>query len=82
MRRWEELRPELDARGIAIVTLSTDTPEEIAKGRAAHGSQATMLSDRDLAVTDAFNLRNPKNLAPGADRAMPEIVLPERSARP
>ena len=71
MRRWEELRPELDARGVEIVTLSTDTPEEIAKGRPAHGSKATMLSDRDLAVTDAFNLRNPKNVAPGGIRPMP-----------
>ena len=43
---------------MAIVTISTDTPEEIAKGRAKHGLQATMLSDRDLRVTDQFGLRN------------------------
>ncbi len=41
-----------------IVTISTDRPEEIAKGRGAHGLKATMLSDRDLEVTDAFGLRN------------------------
>ena len=40
------------------MTVSTDRPEEIAKGRAAHGLQATMLSDPDLEVTDAFGLRN------------------------
>ncbi len=41
-----------------MVTVSTDLPEEIAAERHLHGSQARMLSDRDLAVTDAFGLRN------------------------
>ncbi len=40
------------------MTISTDTPEEIAKGRGKHGLQATMLSDRKLEVTDRFGLRN------------------------
>ena len=71
MRRWEELRPELDARGIQIVTLSTDTTVEIRKGRANHGVQATMLSDADLVVTDLFNLRNQTNITPGGIRPMP-----------
>lgn len=38
--------------------MSTDLPEEIRDKRHHHGLQATMLSDRDLAVTDAFGLRN------------------------
>ena len=71
MRRWEELRPELDERGIQIVTLSTDTPAAILEGRASHGAQATMLSDADLAVTDQFNLRNQTNIAPGGIRPLP-----------
>ncbi len=58
MRRWEELRPEFERRGLQIVTISADTPEEIRDGRGAHGLKARMLSDRDLAVTDAFGLRN------------------------
>ena len=41
-----------------MLTVSTDHPEEIRTGRRAHGLQATMLSDRTLAVTDAFGLRN------------------------
>ncbi len=41
-----------------VVTVSTDLPEEIRKGRRNHGLKAHMLSDRDLAVTDAFGLRN------------------------
>ena len=40
------------------MTVSTDRPEEIREGRRAHGLKGRMLSDRDLAVTDAFGLRN------------------------
>ena len=58
MRRWEELRPEFDQRDIQVVTVSTDTVEELQNGRDAHGLQAIMLSDADLKVTDAFGLRN------------------------
>jgi peroxiredoxin len=43
---------------VQIVTVSTDLPEEIRKGRGHHRLKAHMLSDRDLAVTDAFGLRN------------------------
>ncbi len=71
MRRWEELRPELDAREVRIVTISTDTPGQIARQRKSHGAQAVMLSDPQLVVTDQFNLRNPKNLAPGGIRGLP-----------
>ncbi len=41
-----------------VLTVSTDHPEEIRMGRRAHGLQAVMLSDPELAVTDAFGLRN------------------------
>jgi len=71
LRRWEELRPELDARGIEIVAISTDTPEEIRQGRDKHGCRATLLSDADLAVTDRFGLRNPTNLTPKGVTGMP-----------
>ena len=40
------------------MTISTDRPEEIAKGRTKHGLQATMLSDCELDVTNRFGLRN------------------------
>jgi peroxiredoxin len=43
---------------VQVVTVSTDHPEHIRKGRGAHGLQARRLSDPDLAVTDAFGLRN------------------------
>ena len=54
----EELRPDFDKRGVQVVTVSTDLPEEIRKRRRVHGLQARMLSDKDLVVTDAFGLRN------------------------
>jgi peroxiredoxin len=58
LRRWEELRPEFDKRGVKILTVSTDTPGMLAKGHPKHGIGATMLSDRELDVTDRFGLRN------------------------
>ena len=71
MRRWEELRPELETRGIELVAISTDTPEEIRAGRGKHGTDAVLLSDPELAVTDLFNLRNPKNITPRGISGMP-----------
>jgi len=71
LRRWEDLRPELEARGVELVTICADTPEAIRKGRVKHGSRATMLSDTDLEITDRFNLRNETNLTPRGVKAMP-----------
>ena len=58
MRRLEELRPEFERRGLQIVTVCADTPEEIREGRGKHGLKARMLSDPELVVTDAFGLLN------------------------
>jgi len=58
LRRWEELRPEFARRGVTILTVSTDTPEQLKKGHPKHKIGATMLSDRNLEVTDLFGLRN------------------------
>ena len=58
MRRWKELAPDLESFGVRVVTLCTDTPEQIRAGRAKHGLEAVMLSDRDLAVTRLFDLEN------------------------
>jgi len=71
LRRWEELRPELDARGIEIVAISAETPEEIRKGRDKHGCRATLLADPELVVTDRYNLRNVHNLTPRGMAPMP-----------
>ena len=71
MRRWEDLRPELDARGIQLLTVSTDTPETLRSQRGKHGSKAVMLSDPDLVVTDRYGLRNPTNITPMGIQGMP-----------
>jgi peroxiredoxin len=63
LRRWEELRPELEARGIGIVAVSSDSVETTATGMHRHRLRAVMLADPDLAVTDRYNIRNPRNLA-------------------
>jgi peroxiredoxin len=63
LRRWEELRPELDARGIALVAISAETPEQIRAGRGKHGLGATLLADPDLAVTARYGLVNRKAVA-------------------
>jgi peroxiredoxin len=72
LRRWEELRSELDQASIAIVTVSSDTPDEIKQGRRKHGLGATMLADPELSVADEFNLINPENMTPrGLRKPMP-----------
>ena len=52
------MRPELDALGVGIVAICTDSPARIATGRRKHGLQGTFLADPTLAVTDLFGLRN------------------------
>ncbi len=54
-----------------MVTICADTPDEIRAGRSKHGLHAVMLADPDLAVTDRYNLRNPKNFAP-----KPRMIIP------
>ncbi len=71
LRRWEELRPELDARGIRFVTVCADTAAQIRAGRGKHGLRAVMVPDPTLAITDRYNLRSPKNFAP-----KPGVIIP------
>jgi peroxiredoxin len=77
LRRWEELRPELDARGVQLVTVCTDTPEKIRKKRHKHGLQAVMLADPDLVVIDLYGLRNQKVQSgpPGRPQPVPTSIL-------
>lgn len=71
LRRWQEMRPALDEHGVRIVTICSDTAEAIRKGRGKHGLEAIMLPDPDLALTDLYRLRNPKNFAP-----KPGVIVP------
>lgn len=67
------MRPELEAAGVRIVTVSTDKPAEIRAGHRLHGLQATLLADPRLAITDRFGLRN---------RAYNNFRLPGRPGLP
>lgn len=71
LRRWETLRPELDACGIRFVTVCADTAEQIRAGRGKHGLRAVMVPDPTLTITDRYNLRSPKNFAP-----KPGVIIP------
>jgi peroxiredoxin len=73
LRRWEELRPELDALGVRIVTVSTDTPDQLRRGRGKHGLQAVMLSDRSASVIERLGIRNQgfHSGMPGGAKALP-----------
>jgi peroxiredoxin len=73
LRRWEELRPELDARGVQIVTLCTDKPEQIRTGKRKHGLRAIMLSDREATAIDQLGIRNQgfHSGIPGGASALP-----------
>ena len=62
----------MDAREVRIVTVCTDTPKMIRAGRKKHSLQATMLSDRDLAVTNLYGLRNQAvNIGPPGTSGQP-----------
>ena len=56
-----------------IVTVCTDTPDQIKAGHKKHGLGAKMLSDRELSVTDRFGLRNQgfHSGIPGGAKALP-----------
>jgi peroxiredoxin len=77
------MRQELDARGVQVVTISSDSVEKTAKGMGKHGLRGVMLSDPDLAVTDRYNLRNPRNFALKSGvivpLAIPTTILVDRS---
>ena len=86
MRRLEELRAEFDQRGVQVVTVSTDWPEEITADRHLHGLQAVMLAYPELVVTDAFGLRNTAvHSAPPSDDSpalpVPTTLLLDREGR-
>ncbi len=44
--------------------ISSDTVTQSAAGRGRHGLDAVVLSDADLRITDLYNLRTTRNVAP------------------
>ena len=75
------MRSELDRRGVAIVTVCTDTPSSIRAGRGKHGLRAIMLADPQLAVIDRYGLRNQRIQTgpPGRPQPVPTTILADAS---
>jgi len=81
LRRWKELQSELDEHRVQVVTLCSDTPAQIRKGKGKHGLEAIMLSDRDLEVTRRYDVENTNTAVrpPGvAGLAIPTTILADR----
>ena len=55
--------------------MCTDTPGQIRKGRAKHGLQAVMLSDRQVEVIDALGIRN-QGVHSGIPGGAPALPIP------
>jgi peroxiredoxin len=71
LRRWQELHPALAARDITVVAICADNAAAIRRGRSKHGLDATFVPDPQLAITDLYRLRNPRNFAP-----RPGVIIP------
>ncbi|MCA9937979.1 MAG: redoxin domain-containing protein [Anaerolineales bacterium] len=57
MQRWIAFQPEFAALGLQIVTISPDTPAEVAMMRQRDGLQdIIVLSDEELRVAQTYNL--------------------------
>ncbi len=63
-----------------LVTLCTDTPEQICKGMGEHGVKAVMLSDSDLSIARLYDVENKNRQvnfwAPGLP--IPTTILADR----
>jgi len=55
------------------VTICSDTPAQVKRGRKKHGAKAVMLADPDLTVTERYGLRQERMIAPkpGVIAALP-----------
>lgn len=62
LKRFEALRPELEAHGVEIVAISKDTPEAAHHHRERDGLGFTVLCDPDLTVIRRFGVEHHKAL--------------------
>lgn len=58
LRQWKRMLPYLESKGIKLILISTDSPEQIRAGKTKHGLPGTFLSDRDLKLTRLYGLEN------------------------
>lgn len=78
--RFEHLRPRFEQLGLALVSISPDTPSDALGMKSRRKLGMLMLSDESLSVTDLFNLRHENAPAGGGrglfrDLAIPSTVL-------
>lgn len=70
------------AEGGVVVVVSKDSPAELAALAQAEGLTFPLLSDPDLALTDALGLRHPgADVMRGGDLARPALLFFDREGR-
>ena len=60
MRRFEAIRPELEARGVRLVAISKDSPEDAARQLERDGLHFSLLADPRLKVIRQYGLEHHK----------------------
>ncbi len=74
--------PAIEAEGGAVVGVSKDAPAELAALAQMEGLTFPLLSDPDLALTDALGLRHPgADVKRGGDLARPALLFFDRAGR-
>lgn len=71
MRSLQAHLPEFEARGVRLVGISVDTPEESSELRRKAGYTFTILSDPKREVTRSYDLLHPAAGPGGSDIARP-----------
>src|SRR5690606_34900705 len=71
LKAWNAMSAILSERGLRFIAISPDTPDEVRRFAEQHRDYAMrFLSDADLQVTDAFQLRSHKTLAIARGRSL------------
>ena len=85
LKRTQDIKAPLDGQGMALVTLSYDKPELLARFAGDQGVTYTMLSDEGSKMIDALGLRDPKYepgyFAYGVPRASTLVVAPDGTVK-
>ena len=65
------MRSQLEQNRVALVAISMDDVDAKRAGRSKHGGTFPLLADPDLAVTDAYNLRQNKAISAHGISSLP-----------
>jgi peroxiredoxin len=81
LKRSEDIRKDVSAKGYALVSLSYDEPDVLAEFAGTQGIGYAMLSDQGSRMIDALGLRDPQygagSFAYGVPRASILILAPD-----